>query len=446
MTVAAAELIGRTSTYTPTTPKWPAWLWIALLVASYAAELACITWAANSQIVPLWHFAMPLVVVDDRGYAMSNGDLISAALLLLAAAQSYALIGLYRAQTPAVALWVGCAAMLALSFAAPTLISSDMYGYVYNDLRGLDSYIPTTTPRAGDFHLIDLWYGGPHGSAYGPLFLALVQVVMAASSNLLGKLLAWRAFCVLLYVSLLFTLRASRLPNRMIAVAALNPGLMLQFVANGHYDIVPIVIVVLAAAWIRRLPIAGFASIVVAAALKIPYLGLAGPITATVRPWYWRIAGLALVVIATLGVYVVWGAHAYDTMRDYAPKTTNLVGTFSTLAAIALLALATLGGRRLRSAVWVIPTLAPIFYSWYFVWGLPYALSRRRILSYFLVAFPLVTMLVESAFLRTWKTFYVLPLIAVAAIVLPNKKLALPKRARRGSFRSRQKQRQKSAS
>jgi len=43
---------------------------------------------------------------------------------------------------------------------------------------------------------------------------------------------------------------------------------------------------------------------------------------------------------------------------------------------------------------------------WYFVWGLPYALARRRILGYLLVCFPFAAMLAGPVVLP-WAVVFV---------------------------------------
>jgi len=82
-----------------------------------------------------------------------------------------------------------------------------------------------------------------------------------------------------------------------------------------------------------------------------------------------------------------------------------------------LILLATASKRRLRAAVWIIPMLSAAIYPWYFLWGLPYALARRRVLSYLLVCFPFVTVLVGlSLFLRVWELNVGLPVAVIASI------------------------------
>jgi hypothetical protein len=59
--------------------------------------------------------------------------------------------------------------------------------------------------------------------------------------------------------------------------------------------------------------------------------------------------------------------------------------------------------------------------SWYLLYALPYALARRRIAAYLLIAFPFADVLVDAKFMQWWTYTIVLPL-AVLLAVLPWKR------------------------
>jgi hypothetical protein len=88
---------------------------------------------------------------------------------------------------------------------------------------------------------------------------------------------------------------------------------------------------------------------------------------------------------------------------------------------MVLLVVAIPGGRRYRSAVWLIPTIGafgiPIVYPWYFLWGLIYALPRRRVLRHLLVGFPLAAAMVQHEFWSPITIFVLVPLLAAALCV-----------------------------
>jgi len=132
-------------------------------------------------------------------------------------------------------------------------------------------------------------------------------------ATLLGKILALRVFGALLMASLLIAMRALGLPRRFLTVTALNPGLMFQFVANAHNDLIAILIVTLAAAVIRRSPTAGVGLIAVAGLVKIPFVLLGLPVLAVLRPaartrYVGGVAAIvAVLVVSWLGAEALTG-------------------------------------------------------------------------------------------------------------------------------------------
>jgi len=231
--------------------------------------------------------------------------------------------------------------------------------------------------------------------------------------------MALRAFSFLLYLGMLAGLRALGMPARIRNVVALNPGLMLQFVANGHNDLVPIVLLVWAAASVRVQTALAFGLIAAAGLVKLPFVVLGLPIIAAVRSLRARVAG-SIVVLAAVGAlsWAVGGAGYLDSLVGHVRRyPEDPAHQLAALAALALIVLAAAGGRRLRSGVWIMPMLSAAIYSWYFIWGLPYALARRRILGYLLVCLPFAAMLVGSVFLRVWELNLVLPAVVLFSIL-----------------------------
>jgi hypothetical protein len=417
-----ADYTGRLSSRTPRTPQWPAWCWIAALVLSYVAVLVLVRYAALHEYpMEVWRATMPLPVVDRSGVEIEHGNLLAAGMLVLSALQSYAMLALYRIKPPARAVWLGCGVLLLLSCAAPALTSFDLYGYVQYAGLGLRAYQASSLPFGGEYHIFELWHDHPITAPYGPLWLVTAPLVTSALPTLLGKLLALRLLSAVLYVAFLVGLHALRAPSRIRNVAALNPGLMLQFVANGHNDLLPIVLIVWAAALVRtRMPIA-FLLIAAAGLVKLPYVILGLPVLAAVRRGWITLAGGAFTIAAVVGLswaiggagYLAsLGAHVHEYPQDLAQHV-------AAVTAFALIVIATASGRRLRAGVWIIPMLSAAIYPWYFLWGLPYALARRRIFGYLLVCFPFVTVLAGlSLFMRVWQLNIVLPLVVIASLAI----------------------------
>jgi hypothetical protein len=423
----AGEYFGVLSSRTPKTPKLPSWVWVAWLVASYAVQLGIVRYAAlNQDGMPLWRLSMPIPVVDDRGLTTANGDVLTAAMLILAALQSYGLLALYRSHVSRRGLWIGCGAMLALSVAAPALMSFDDYGYVRSAMLGISSYTPADVPFEGDYHIFNLWFNGPTYNLYGPLWIVLAQVVTFAAPTLLAKLVSFRILGVVLYVGFLAGLRACGMKPRMLAIAALNPGLMLEYVANVHNDFIAIVLLVFAAALARARPWIGLGLVAVAGLVKLPYAIFGLPVLAAIRPAWLRYAGVAAAL--ALVVVISWlggGAAYFSTLIGHVgSRPEDIIHRVAGVAALIAIFVALAGGRRYRTTAWVMPQIAAAVFAWYLVWGLPYALARHRLLSYLLVCFPLVAMLLESAFYQTWEIFYLLPALALLSLFAPERKAA----------------------
>lgn len=419
----AFELCGMLARRAPRTPVLPLWCWVGAIVAAYLVQLAALRYAATNLVEPVpWRQAMPLPVVF---LGIKNADAVSAICLASAAVQSYALLALYRARVPRALVAGGCALLLAISFGAPVLASFDPYGYVHNALLGILAYSPPATPFPGEFHVIDLWFGRPTATLYGPLWLAIVRAVTEWTPTLLGKIFALRAFNLALYLALLALLRALALPPRFVAAAALNSGLMFEFVANAHNDIIAVDLLLGAAVMMRRWPLPAFGAIVVAGLVKLPYLVLGLPVVSAVRPAWKRYAGCAAAIAAALALSWFGGGVPYlHALTRYSLKShvENEWHVVPVLLAFLAIAAAVAGRRRLIGALWLIPSIGafgmPIVFPWYLAWGFPYALARHRILGFLLVAFPLASALIMPELMRPWTVLVALPL-AVALAVRP---------------------------
>jgi hypothetical protein len=408
LVLAFADLRGQLAKWRIATPQWPAGAWCAMLLSTYAAQLFIIYLAAQ-------HTPWPIALVPATP---QHQDALTGAMLALGAAQAYALLGLYRARIGTTVVATGIA-MLALSCLAPAFLNADIYAYVGNGLLGSAGYTPPSVAFPGEFATINARWGTPVPAAtYGPLWLTVAHLITSIAPSLAGKLIGFRVFSLLLFVALIALLRACGVPPRALAIAALNPGLLLQFVVDAHNDILPIVLVVAAAAIVRKLPYAACALVAGAALVKLPYALLGLPVLTSIYPAGRRYALCALSVVAALALSWFGGGAAYaQALFGYA-SSAGLLSIFhgvAALAAVAAILAAVAGARRLRAAVWLMPMLGPYTASWYAIWSLPYALRRRRVFAYLLVWFPLVSVVAEPSLATPWTMFLVIPaLVAVS--------------------------------
>jgi hypothetical protein len=420
----AAEMSGRIAKREWRMPQAPAWVWVAVLVATYAVQMLAARYAATHN--PMSAIPLPIPVVFP---GMDRPDALAFVFVALAAVQSLALVGLYRKHIAPSLLVAGCSALLILSICAPVLTSFDLYGYVHNALLGRAAWLPYHVPFQGEYAAIDRWFGvidarngTPSSALYGPLWFPIVQSVMLPMPTLLAKILAYRVFSAGAFVALIVLLRALGLPQRLVAAAALNPALAFAFVANAHNDLLAIAVVAGAAVAVRRsFALAGLL-LVVAASIKLPYAVLGLPVIACIEPIGRRIAGAAIVVAASAALSWLGGGSAYvQSLSRWSGSSANSAWHLvPLLAALALVAAALFGFRRLKTAVWTIPVIGAFRQAfvppWYLVFGLPYALGRHNVLRYLLISYPFAAAIVTAEFMRVWTLFLLFPLALVFSL------------------------------
>lgn len=209
---------------------------------------------------------------------------------------------------------------------------------------------------------------------------------------------------------------------------------MVQFVANVHNDIIPIDMLVGAAALARSSPLVADGLFAVAGLVKLPYLALGLPVLRPVRGFGPRVGGVLAAIAAALALswFAGGGAYVSALVRHTGPGGAGESWRLVSLAAAVVLGAAFLGARRTIGALWLIPwigafelpvaiasvgTIAvPWILPWYLIWGLPYALARHRILGFLLVSFPFAGALVAPELLRV-RVLLVVALATLAVLV-----------------------------
>ena len=435
----AAEASGRLRTRIPPLPRGRPEIWIAAIVATYAAQLAMVWYGAtHGAAYAPWRAAMPFPVMD---LGAAHAGALAFGFLVCGGVQTIALVAIYRATPARAAVAIGSVSLLVLSMAAPALASADLYSNAGYGMLGAAAYAPPAHAFAhSEFSWIELWWGTPMvPSPYGPLWNAVDAALLAPVPTLVGKMLVLRAFCALALAVLTAAMWRFGLPARVLAVTLLNPALFMQFVANAHNDAVIVAVVALGAVAARRRPILAASAIVAAGLLKLPYVLLGLPILAAVRAGTFRFSLAALAIACVLAVSWGWGGAAY--LEALVFHARHAPGGFfawhvvagAVAAALVLGALA--GLRRPRTAVWLVPPLGALYpaflYPWYLAWALPYALGRRRVLAYLLVWLPTASVLVNQDLVQVWTLVAVFPSILLAALLPPPARLRSPRRSLR---------------
>ncbi|MBV8490866.1 MAG: hypothetical protein JO199_10095 [Candidatus Eremiobacteraeota bacterium] len=408
-------------------PRWPAWIWVAGLVVLYAAQLAAVAYAAVAVNVPIaWPSPPPIGVASAD---VRFPDAFEAALLAIAGLQSYALLGMYRARagTSRALVFAGMASMIVLSLAAPAFESPDAYAYVGDASLGLHSYAPPARDFAGQFETINRYFMSPLLPApYGPLWISVVQIVTWPFASLLGKLIALRAFGAVCVVATIAALRAAGVAPRAVAVAALNPALFMQYAGDAHNDAFGLALLVAAAAFARRRSaLASAGMLAVAALVKLPFALIGLPALSALRRRTRYACAVTAIAIAVAISWLAGGAAYFRALLVHVPAPGPVYAVNLAVSLVAIVALAAAFARnvRLRSAVWPIAMMSSYVATWYMAYGLPYALARRRVLLYLLLALPIACALIDAKFVRWWTYGLVLPLAVLVC--------ARPRAARR---------------
>jgi hypothetical protein len=285
--------------------------------------------------------------------------------------------------------------------------SADMYAYVGFMLLGTHAYAPQGGAFAGDFALINAWWHTPLVSApYGPLWLAVADGAGAFGHTLFEKILVLRLLGALALLGTAGVLAALRFPPRIVALVALNPALIFEFVANVHNDLFAVLLLLLACYATRRGAVLGGIVLAAAAGLvKLPFLLFAAlafvPLSSPLRRL--RAYGITL----ALGLSISWlaGGRAYLAALHRAADEgtgghalTALLGASTIVKAVAVGAVAlALGGGFVEGCAWTLPALSALVHPWYLCWALPYAVASERALRNVALALPLAMLVTDTA-------------------------------------------------
>lgn len=337
--------------------------------------------------------------------------------------------------------WLWCVPLLF----APPLFSTDLYTYLAQGAvaqAGLDPYthVPAEVPgaiadsAAGDWLYIS--------SPYGPLHILIVKSVLAVTGEnvVLGVFLtrlAMVAGLALLCAALPVLCRyLGARPERALWMTVANPLMVLCVVAGGHNDLLMVGLLAAGTALVlTRAPVAGFALVALAAAVKAP-AALALPFLV----WVWAarrfgrrgfvFAAAVSIVVVTFGLCTVVAGvdlgwiRALDGNsklepwlsiptafgkigRAVLPGSVDAVAVCRIAGWVVLAGLVTwlwwrsrAGGaaavRAAAVALLAAVVLAPVAFPWYFTWPLVLGAAAAWPSSYVAVAAAASTWLVVS--------------------------------------------------
>jgi hypothetical protein len=358
--------------------------------------------------------AFPFPVLDSSATMIASRDRFPPMLLVLMVIESLALWAVVR-QLAAERLVTDGAltgiATLALAIAAlhaPVLTSGDMYSYIGYGLLGSRAYSPPAIPFGDEFASVNALWGMPLPSAaYGPLWVAYNGWVLQSAGTLLQKIHLIQVVGLVCVIALAALLRACGLKPATCALVLLNPVMYLQFVTNGHNDILPVLLTVAAFAVARRMPYAAVPIAIAAGAMKVPFVAIGALAFVRSGSLARRLGLTAGCVIAGAIISLAFGGGAYSSALGTEVASRHTEGGLWLLripghaiaAAIALTAVcvALFGRRPLWSAALTFPALSGGRFAWYGLWGLPLALQDDLLMTRFLLALPAVGFCLERA-------------------------------------------------
>ena len=404
----------------------------AALVGLFALQLRIDAVVAHGQVPRLaWLDQLPLPVLT----APSSGTVVpprvpSLQLEIIAALESAVLAGLLiviARFTPtryaALAVGFASASMLGLALAPHMLMSADMYLYVGYAKLGALAYVPPAQPFAGTFSTVNEVWGLPiEPSLYGPLWLGLVHVLLAPVGSLSLALHILQFVGALSFAVLIALLARLGLGPATLAVVAVNPMLIEQFVGNGHNDIWAVDASIAAFVLVSRRPLLAAAAVSAAGLVKLPMLLLGllafGGIGSLRRRLAYAVGAVAVCGFASIAL----GGIAYPealvtyTAHDQVDLGSRIFrGIFAT-ATLAIVALAFVG-RRFPPAIWTFPMLGPNLFPWYLAWGFPYGVFVKGTLPFWLCALPIAAFAVNRDVLQIRiVTIEILVLAALAVL------------------------------
>jgi len=355
---------------------------------------------------------MPIRFISSRGphhLGTAYGDGFAALVLI----ESLALFALYWGLATPTRAKFGCVAFGALLACCDAVVSraatsADMYAYVGFALLGARAYAPPASAFAGAYSVINTWWHTPLVPAvYGPLWLLLAAGVSACGHTLLAKIVALRILGALTLAGTVGILAALKLPPRVIALVALNPALIFEFVVNVHNDLFGVLLLLGARyATMRGSTWGGIALAAAAGLVKLPFMLFAAlaftPLASPVRRA--RAWGASL-AIALCGSWLAGGSAYLGAVRQTAERLTAghlglaLTGAPVVLkaATVAALALTVASGTFVEGCAWALPAFGAILYPWYLSWTLPYAAASASSLRNVAIALPVAMLEADGA-------------------------------------------------
>lgn len=411
-------------------------LWICCaLVTSWFAQLAVIVVAAwRQQPFLSWFASLPLIPIDQRPPLNAHTpDWVGISIASLALVQAALLALLYRAMrgrsvSRGSGVTIGAAALVMLisSLVCPAMANDDAYLYAGFAHLGGAAYHPPAVRFAGELGLVnDMWATPIMPCAYGPLWLWLSVGIAKIFPHLGALLFAFRMLGAALVLVCVWLLMRLRQEPAIVALFALNPVVMNQFVVDAHNDIVGLTLLLGAMVLAAKRPWAAVVLVGLAGAAKLPF-ALAGAVAFHVLPRLslrviCALAGVGIAVAITMlgshGEYFAAAASA-GSHQNWTDPGIRAGHAAAIVAALVAVGAAVIARRFAPGAAWTMVSFGAMVLPWYTAWSIPYALAEGSFAAVFLIALPVAAFYFTTAYAMTIPTWFLTYAIVLTPVAL----------------------------
>lgn len=375
--------------------------------------------AAVCVVLLLFCLEVGISIVRLNSYNLSHSDsrdaLYSLVLVVVAVAQTLALLVLYRASNLQPRLEAGwtvapLAIIIVISLLSPNTQTGQGDAYAYVGWAKLPTFAaaynpPEYTFAGPGFAIINKHWGKRIIPCnYGPLWLWFMRLTIGHAATMPQAFLIMRGFNIAFLLAMFLAMWRLGLPARALALAILNPMLWYYYVVEAHIDVGGILLIVIGMVLAQKRPWLGAVVAGTAGLIKITFTAIAGAAIAGRNPRS-SFARLGIVLIITLmGSLLMGGDNYVRALLDIGHAqvfATKLMGYDIGLAlhaAVILVAVVALfaaqSGTFFVPATYSFSGVAPIIAPWYVGWCIPYALRLRKFYPWFLITLPVVSHLV----------------------------------------------------
>ncbi len=404
---------------------------------AFIVHAAAISYAALTQIpFPTWLLNRPLVpILDTAPLFAHTSSRVSVAIEIVSIVETVLLIGLAfatrrRLLRPAEKLIASAlfAAMALYSLFARGTASADLYAYVADARLGIACYAGASSFASGPFHIVEYFWGHPMiPCAYGPVWIWFVHVFLGWVPTPQGSIIGLRLLSLVTFLAALKALARLEVGAMFLLPLALDPALILQYVADGHNDFFGIALLL----WARCFAVSGnalLASLLAACAgaSKVPFLPISMLTFVDRKNIRVRVGYGMAALLGGLLISLAFGGPAYlkalGTTAAIYPTSSLPGGIF--LPRVALTAiLVTIGialslRRVAWPAAWGFASLGSLFFPWYLAWGIPYAAIDPDVAWPFLVSLPILVFSMSTTYSATMLSYPLVAILPVAVILL----------------------------